>query len=63
MKLLIIITIFLSGCGNIKRSISGVTGEPSEYCYNGVRYLQFPSGATVAVDLNGKPLPCEFDNK
>lgn len=61
MRLLIclLLGIGIVGCGAFKRSVSSLTGEPSEYCYVGVRYLQFPSGAVVAVDSSGKPLPCK----
>ena len=46
------------GCGNVKRVVAGLTGEPSEYCFAGVKYLQFPSGSTVALDRSGKPIEC-----
>lgn len=56
---LLIILICLMGCGNLKRWASGITGDPSEYCYKGVKYLQFPSGATVAFDQDGKVSKCQ----
>ena len=48
----------LSSCGAVKREVASLTGVPSEYCHLGVTYLQFPSGAVVAVDPLGKPLAC-----
>lgn len=56
--IMIICASFLIGCGYIKRSFSGWTGSPSEYCYREVLYLQFPSGAVVALDQRGNPIPC-----
>ena len=58
-RIIVIITLLiLTSCGNIKRMASGITGSPSEYCYAGVIYLQFPSGSTIALDINGKPIAC-----
>ena len=48
----------LLACGAFDRGISKYTGKPSEVCVDGVTYLQFTSGATVKVDLNGNPVPC-----
>lgn len=60
MKLLILLiaATFLSGCGNLKRLWTGITGEASEFCYKGVSYLQFPSGASVQYDREGKIVNC-----
>jgi hypothetical protein len=44
--------------GAFDRVGSKYTGKPSSVCVDGVTYLQFTSGATVKVDLNGKPIPC-----
>lgn len=51
------LVIALAGCGNISRGVARVTGH-STVCVDGVTYLQFPSGVTVKVDRNGKPVPC-----
>ena len=60
MKYLLILSLLsLAGCGNVKRMWTGWTGEPTEYCYKGVTYLQFPSGATVAYDKENKVRGCE----
>lgn len=53
-----ILVMTLTGCGWFDRTLSSVTGGPSKTCFEGVTYLQFTSGATVHVDLNGKPRPC-----
>jgi len=55
-----IITILLlaTSCGWAKRVTSTVTGSAIETCHKGVTYLQFPSGSTVGVDQDGKPLKC-----
>lgn len=49
---------FLSGCGQVERSIAMATGY-SKICVSGVSYIQFSSGATVQVDRSGKPVSCE----
>lgn len=59
MKFILPLVLILSGCGEIKKAMSGITGDPTEYCYVGVTYLQFPSGATVALGVDGKPLACK----
>lgn len=48
----------VSGCGNIDRSVAGLTGGASKTCVDGVSYLQFTSGATVQIDRQGNPVPC-----
>lgn len=53
-----IVALALSGCGRFDRWSSGMTGKPTEICHRGVTYVQFTSGATVAVDREGKPIPC-----
>lgn len=61
MKNLVILScvaLALSGCGRIDRWAAGMTGKGSEVCHRGVTYVQFTSGATVAVDRAGKPIPC-----
>jgi uncharacterized protein YceK len=48
-----LLLITLSGCGSYNKSISDIQGH-SEVTVDGVVYLQFPSGATVKYDKNGK---------
>ena len=58
MKTIILIAIVSgAGCGNLDRHIANVTGS-SESCIDGVRYLQFPSGASVKYTRDGKIATC-----
>lgn len=53
-------TIFLlSSCGNVDRELAKLTGNASKTCVDGVTYLQFTSGATIQLDINGKPVACK----
>jgi hypothetical protein len=58
----IVISVFfaiaLAGCGAWDRSIASVTGI-SRTCVDGVLYLQFTSGASVAYDADGKVKECK----
>jgi uncharacterized protein YceK len=54
-----LIVILISGCGQIDRNISTLTGKPSEICIDGVVYLQFTSGATLKVNQEGQPVKCK----
>lgn len=58
LALLFLVGFAMAGCGVTDRACSGVTGDPSEACWDGVVYLQFTSGATVKVDASGKPVAC-----
>ena len=42
----IALALCISGCGNFDRHVANLTGS-SESCIDGVRYIQFPSGASV----------------
>ena len=55
---ILFIVLFASNCGIFSRFKAKITGESVE-CYEGVRYIQFTSGVAVAVNLDGKPLPCK----
>lgn len=55
---LILMVGILSGCGQVQRGVAVATGY-SNVCVNGVNYLQFPSGATVQLDQNGRPVSCQ----
>ena len=59
MKLAIVLTVIvaLSGCG-IGSRIAATFKGADKICVDGVTYLQFASGATVQVDLDGKPVRC-----
>lgn len=54
-----ILSICLSACGNIDRDMASMTGQPTKTCVDGVTYLQFTSGATVQLDITGKPVACK----
>ena len=56
---MIAVLVIVSGCGRFDRKYASITGKPAETCVDGVTYLQFTSGATVKVDLNGKPVACK----
>lgn len=60
MKYLILAVLALSlgACGKIDRTVASWTGDATKTCVDGVTYLQFTSGATVQVDINGKPVGC-----
>ena len=56
--LTIVITLCLTGCGVWDRSVAGVTGI-AHTCVDGVMYLQFISGASVAYSPDGKVRTCQ----
>ena len=47
----------LSGCGSCSRANAYLSGY-SSVCVSGIEYLQFPSGVSVKMDKDGKPMPC-----
>ena len=49
--------VMLTGCGWFDRAGAVVTGY-SKACVDGVEYLQFASGATVAYTREGKVKAC-----
>jgi len=48
---------FLTGCGDISRSMAKWNGHDTQ-CVDGVKYLQFPSGVTVKYGKDGKIETC-----
>jgi hypothetical protein len=52
-----ITAIALTGCGMVEKTNAELRGY-SKICVDGVTYLQFTSGATVQVDLQGNPIAC-----
>lgn len=60
MKLIIPVTLALAltGCGVWDKGVAGVTGI-AHTCVDGVVYLQFTSGASVAYDTAGKIKVCK----
>jgi len=59
MKLIVVglLSIMLVGCGKFDRLGAAITGS-SRLCVDGVVYLQFTSGASVAYSPDGKILTC-----
>ncbi len=54
----IVLAVLLTGCGYVDRVGATVTGY-SEQCVNGVKYIQFTSGATVEYTPDGKVATCK----
>jgi uncharacterized protein YceK len=52
-----IAAVALTGCGMVEKTTAELRGY-SKICVDGVTYLQFSSGATVQVDLQGNPVAC-----
>ena len=52
------LVLMLSGCGWFERATGMVTGF-SRMCVDGVQYLQFTSGASVAYSPDGKVKTCK----
>lgn len=57
--ILIALALTLSGCGWFDRQVSSVTGGATKVCVDGVVYLQFTSGATVAYNTDGTVKVCK----
>jgi hypothetical protein len=51
------LVLFISGCGNFDRHVANLTGS-SESCIDGVKYIQFPSGASVKYTRDGRIATC-----
>lgn len=52
------VAISLTGCGAIDRQLAALTGDASKTCVDGVEYLQFTSGVSVAYTKDGKIKTC-----
>jgi hypothetical protein len=60
MKVLLIIGLLsLTGCGRFDRWVAGWTGDGAKTCVDGVLYLQFTSGTSVAYNPDGSIKKCE----
>jgi hypothetical protein len=55
--LAIALLLSVSGCGNLDRHVANLTGS-SESCIDGVKYIQFPSGASVKYTKDGRIATC-----
>lgn len=54
---LLALAVTLSGCGKFDRGVAKITGS-AEVCVDGVRYLQFTSGASVKYNRDGTIATC-----
>lgn len=61
INLAVALTVLLTvtGCGAVDKGAALVTGSASTSCYDGVLYLQFTSGASVAYNKDGTIKTCE----
>ena len=51
------ISLQIQGCGSCSRSVANITGVSRE-CVDGIEYLQFPSGVSVAYNQDGSIKQC-----
>ena len=59
MILIAALAATLTGCGWYERKVvANITGY-SKICVEGVTYLQFTSGVTPQVNLDGRPVTCK----
>lgn len=49
----------MSGCGWFDRQVATAFGGAAKTCVDGVLYLQFTSGASVAYHRDGSVRSCE----
>ena len=54
----LLIALALTGCGWFDRKVASLTGGATKTCVDGVEYLQFTSGASVAYTPDGKIKTC-----
>jgi len=61
LRLTVVLTVLLAvtGCGAVDRLFVAVSGNATETCYDGVMYLQFTSGASVAYNTDGTVKACD----
>ena len=56
---IVILALFLSGCGAFDRQVTRYTGELTYKCSkSGVEYVQSDSGLAIHLDKEGKPVAC-----
>jgi hypothetical protein len=51
--------LLMSGCGWFDRKVAAAFGGAAKSCVDGVLYLQFTSGASVAYNRDGSVRSCE----
>ena len=56
--IVVLLVVSLTGCGWFDRSVAALTGGATKTCVDGVEYLQFTSGASVAYTREGKVKTC-----
>jgi hypothetical protein len=54
---LLAFAVTFAGCGKLDRGVAKITGS-AEVCVDGVRYLQFTSGASVKYNRDGTIATC-----
>jgi hypothetical protein len=61
MKLVLIVlsALALTGCGWFDRYVVANVSGYSKICVEGVTYLQFPSGVTPQLSVEGRPVTCK----
>lgn len=57
--LLSTVAVLMSGCGWFDRQVATAFGGAAKTCVDGVLYLQFTSGASVAYNRDGSVRSCE----
>ncbi|TGL59732.1 hypothetical protein EHQ58_08285 [Leptospira ognonensis] len=57
-KLFLFSSLFLVGCGSLSRGCAKYFGS-DEVCVDGVKYLQFTSGASVKYNTDGTIATCK----
>lgn len=53
------VVLMLSGCGWFDRQVATALGGAAKTCVDGVLYLQFTSGASVAYNRDGSVKTCD----
>lgn len=53
------IALALTGCGVFERGAASIVGGGYSTCYEGVTYVQFTSGASVAYNVDGSIKLCD----
>lgn len=59
VAIILLVSMLITGCGRFDRWVAGVTGSASHECVDGVEYLQFTSGASVAYKTDGTIKTCK----
>lgn len=54
----VLLLLIFAACGRFERKIADMTGH-SEMCIDGVKYIQFTSGASVKYTKEGRIATCD----